>query len=104
MKKTKKEEKKSSPQASKTEFNLFAPQAKAVFLSGDFNAWDPSSHPMKKDKNGVWKIFVNLDPGQHQYRFRVDGEWQNDPGNPECVANPFGTSNCLKTVLPASEG
>jgi hypothetical protein len=24
--------------------------------------------------------------------------WQNDPSNPECVANPYGTSNCLISV------
>ncbi len=81
-----------------TEFTLLAPQARSVFLSGDFNEWSPSSHPLKKNKEGIWKISVSLDPGQYQYRFLVDGEWQNDPASPECVANPFGTMNCLKSV------
>ncbi len=81
-----------------TEFSLVAPQAGSVFLSGDFNQWNTSSHPLKKGKDGKWKISLPLSPGQYQYRFLVDGEWQNDPSSPECVANPFGTSNCLKSV------
>jgi len=81
-----------------TEFSLVAPQAGSVFLSGDFNQWNTSSHPLKKGKDGQWKLSLSLNAGQYQYRFLVDGEWQNDPGNPTCVANPFGTSNCLISV------
>jgi 1,4-alpha-glucan branching enzyme len=81
-----------------TEFSLVAPQAGSVFLSGDFNQWNTSSHPLKKGRDGHWKISLPLSPGRYQYRFLVDGEWQNDPSSPECVANPFGTSNCLKNV------
>lgn len=81
-----------------TEFSLVAPQAGSVFLSGDFNMWNHSSHPLKKGKDRKWKISLSLDPGQYQYRFLVDGEWQNDPSSTEWVANPFGTSNCLTSV------
>jgi 1,4-alpha-glucan branching enzyme len=81
-----------------TEFSLVAPQAGSVFLSGDFNQWNISSHPLKKGKDRKWKISLPLSPGPYQYRFLVDGEWQNDPSNPECVANPFGTLNCLTCV------
>jgi 1,4-alpha-glucan branching enzyme len=88
----------SSIKKPRTEFSLLAPQARSVFLSGDFNEWSASSHPLKKDKEGMWKISISLDPGQYQYRFLVDGEWQNDPASPECVANPFGTMNCMKSV------
>lgn len=98
MKTKKKDEKKSDPKGIKTEFNFSAPQALSVFLSGDFNQWNTSSHPLEKGKDGEWKTSVNLNPGTYQYRFLVDGEWQNDPGNSEHVANPFGTLNCLKTV------
>jgi 1,4-alpha-glucan branching enzyme len=90
--------KKVSVKKTETEFSLIAPHAGSVFLSGDFNQWNTSSHPLKKGKDGKWKISVSLSPGQYQYRFLVDGEWQNDPSSPECVSNPFGTSNCLKFV------
>jgi len=81
-----------------TEFRLLAPQARSVFLCGDFNAWSTSSHPLQKDAEGTWKILTSLDSGVYQYRFVVDGEWKNDPDSVECVANPFGTLNCVKLV------
>ncbi len=98
--KTKKITERNAPSTKKpeTEFCLLAPQARSVFLSGDFNQWSASSHPLEKDKEGMWKISTSLDPGVYQYRFLVDGEWQNDPDSVECIANPFGTLNCVKLV------
>ena len=87
-----------SGQVRKTEFSLSAPQAQSVFLAGNFNQWDPSSHPLKKDKKGIWKTLLALNPGQYEYRFFVDGEWQNDPNCSSFVENPFGTSNSSKIV------
>ncbi len=98
MKTPKKEKKKLNVKKTETEFTLLAPQAVSVFLAGDFNQWNTSSHPLRRGKDGKWKISLSLNPGQYQYRFWVDGEWQNDPDSLECVANPFGTSNCLKLV------
>ncbi len=93
------QKKKLNVKKTETTFSLLAPQALSVFLSGDFNDWNASSHPLRKGKDGEWKISLSLNPGQYQYRFLVDGEWQDDPSSPECVNNPFGTSNCLKTVV-----
>ena len=82
----------------KTEFNLSAPQAKSVFVAGNFNQWNLSTHPLKQDKKGVWKISLPLGPGRYEYRFLVDGEWQNDPNCPSFIENAFGTFNCLKIL------
>ena len=82
----------------KTEFGLLAPQARSVFLAGNFNQWNLSSHPLKKDKRGIWKISLPLNPGRYEYRFFVDKQWQNDPYCSSLVENPFGTFNCLKIV------
>jgi len=82
----------------KTEFSLVAPEAKSAFIAGDFNQWNPYSHPLKKDKRGIWKISLALNPGQYEYRFFVDEQWQNDPHCSSLVENPFGTFNCLKIV------
>jgi 1,4-alpha-glucan branching enzyme len=84
--------------ARKVDFSLSAPHAGGVSIAGDFNDWNRTSHPMKKDKKGVWKAFFNLAPGTYQYRFLVDGEWQSDPCCTDCVENPFGTFNCVKKV------
>jgi 1,4-alpha-glucan branching enzyme len=89
---------KSTEKVRKTEFSLLAPQARSVCTAGDFNQWNPSSHPMKVDDEGIWRISLALNPGQYEYRFFVDGEWQNDPNCVPFVENPFGASNSLKIV------
>ena len=89
---------KSTEKARKTEFSLSAPQARTVSTVGDFNQWNPSSHPMKMDDEGIWRISLTLNPGQYEYQFFVDGEWYNDPHCGPFVENPFGTSNSLKIV------
>jgi hypothetical protein len=42
--------------AKKVIFSFSEPEAGTVFLGGDFNDWDQTKHPMKKDKKGVWKV------------------------------------------------
>jgi len=79
-------------------FSLLAPQAQSVFLAGNFNQWNLSSHPLSPSNEGIWRISIPLSPGRYEYRFYVDGKWQNDPGCSSVVENPFGTSNCLKIV------
>jgi 1,4-alpha-glucan branching enzyme len=70
----------------KTEFSFSAPQARSISTAGDFNQWNPSSHSMKMDDDGIWRISIALNPGQYEYRFFVDGEWQNDPN---CFSSVF---------------
>ncbi|MFB0506540.1 MAG: isoamylase early set domain-containing protein [Thermodesulfobacteriota bacterium] len=82
----------------KVRFEFYAPQALQVSLGGDFNGWDANSLPMKKDKQGTWKMIVPLEPGKYEYRFWVDGVWADDPNVQERVQNPFGSQNCVKIV------
>lgn len=76
------------------EFKYCAPDAKSVRLAGDFNSWDQESLSAKKDKSGCWKVKVALAPGSYQYKFLVDGQWQNDPSCSSCIPNSFGSLNC----------
>jgi len=39
-------------------YREWAPGADALYLTGDFNGWDRSSHPLKKKDHGVWEIFL----------------------------------------------
>jgi 1,4-alpha-glucan branching enzyme len=89
---------KKNPKLMKRVFSLSAPQATSVFIAGDFNQWNLSAHPLKQDKRGVWKISLPLGPGRYEYRFLVDGEWQNDPSCSSFVENRFGTLNSLRIV------
>ena len=81
-------------------FKFHAPDAQSVLLAGDFNSWAPEIHPLKKSATGLWKKVVNLSPGRYEYRFVVDGEWQNDPDCTTCAPNPFGGNNNV-LILPA---
>lgn len=53
-------------------YREWAPAADALFLIGDFNDWDRSSHELVKKENGVWEIFI---PGKgslkHESRVKV---------------------------------
>lgn len=60
-------------------FYCAAPRAKAVFLVGDFNDWNPTSLPMERRPDGCWFAQVPLQHGHHQYRFLVDGQPTLDP-------------------------
>ena len=42
---------------------------------------------------------VELEPGSHQYKFLVDGEWRLDPSSGEAtVDNGLGSCNNVITV------
>jgi 1,4-alpha-glucan branching enzyme len=90
--------KETKPKTKKVRFNFYAPEAERVFLAGDFNNWDINNLPMKKDNNGIWETSFTLPHGRYEYRFWVDGVWQNDPNAQEWVENPFGSQNCIRIM------
>jgi 1,4-alpha-glucan branching enzyme len=92
--------KKSAPKRRRIEFSLDMPDAQQVILMGDFNRWDPKTHPMRRDVDGVWRKIVMIFPGRYEYRFWVDGEWHNDPNNLQRCPNCFGSENNVIEVLP----
>ena len=56
-----------------------APEAQSVCLVGDFNQWNPASHPMKQQPDRAWLLRVELKHGHHRYAFLVDGQLTLDP-------------------------
>lgn len=74
---------------------LHAPGAKSVVVTGSFCDWTSEGHPLKHHGDGIWKTTLTLHPGHHEYRFLVDGDWQDDPTCAERVPNPFGSENCV---------
>ena len=82
----------------KISFSYAAPQAQAVLLAGDFTGWQQAPLSLKKDKSGVWKTTVSLEPGSYHYRLLVDGEWRDDPNCPNRMPNQFGGENCVCVV------
>jgi 1,4-alpha-glucan branching enzyme len=62
-----------SHQGSKgAKFAVWAPNAKAISLVGDFNFWDGRAHPMRSmGSSGVWELFMpGLQEGDH-YKFEI---------------------------------
>ncbi len=70
------------------------PDAKKVFLSGDFNNFNPSSLAMKHVGN-EWIFSVHLTTGKHIYKFVVDNKWIRDPSNELWEQNSFGTGDSV---------
>jgi 1,4-alpha-glucan branching enzyme len=86
--------------SAKSTFTYADPNAKAVFVAGQFNNWDPAANPMKKNEAGLWTTSVALKPGKQLYKFIVDGDWRLDPKNPASEDDGSGNMNSIKTVAP----
>ncbi len=92
--------KKSLPEQNKhkVQFKVYAPEAKEVILTGEFNKWNPIKKRMKKNEKGEWLTRAILSEGEYQYKFIINGEWKNDPGAVKFVDNGMGSTNSVKVV------
>ena len=82
----------------KESFTYVDPCAENVTVVGDFTDWEQHPIALKKQKDGTWKATVPLDPGLHEYRFLVDGQWRDDAECAQRKMNAFGAENCLRDV------
>lgn len=82
----------------KINFQLVAPEAEKVVLTGNFNSWDETGIALKKNKSGLWKIGIKLEEGRYEYKFIVDNQWWTDPGNDNQSPNSFGELNSVMEV------
>lgn len=87
-----------APPLQEVEFSYGSADAKEVCLAGDFNNWSFNGLPLRKDAQGIWRVRLLVAPGRHEYRFIVDGDWQNDPHACGFVPNEFGSCNCIVEV------
>jgi hypothetical protein len=78
------------------------PAASDVRIAGDFNGWIPDKGVRSLiESDGttrVWTKILQLRPGRYRYRYVVDGEWREDPDNPEVVSDTPGGRNSLLVV------
>ena len=80
----------------KVRFSIFAPEAKAVTVSGDF----PNGFPgisLQKDFSGVWSGVTNssVSPEWYTYDFFLDGIKTLDPQNNQYKTSANGFSNMM---------
>lgn len=77
-------------------FRVWAPHAKKVFITGDFNNWSKSKHEMKHEANGYWGLDIPEAAINNQYKYIIHtdaGEelYRNDPYAKE-LTNSAGNS------------
>lgn len=68
-----------------------------VSVVGDFNAWDPFAHPLRKRSNGTRSVSVELTAGD-AVRFKyltADGRWLTDPEAEQVANDEYGTVDSL---------
>ncbi|ARF18102.1 Ig-like domain-containing protein [Sporosarcina ureae] len=69
-----------------------------VKLNGSFN--DNVDLQMERKPGNVWELQVELQPGQYEYGFRVNGEWTVDPLNRDKIIDDFGRTFSVLKVAP----
>ncbi|MBU0548463.1 MAG: AAA family ATPase [Candidatus Omnitrophica bacterium] len=86
------------PKLSEITLTVNAPDAKEVYLAGEFNNWKLNEDSRMDQNNGCWSKSINLNSGKYRYRFVIDGNWSEDPNNPLRQINPYGTMDSLLEV------
>lgn len=73
-------------------FDIEAPNAREIYVVGDFNGWKASDEfKLSRTEDGKWVKKLGLTTGRHKYKFVVDGEWIPDSRNTEREQNSYGT-------------
>ena len=70
-------------------FAVWAPSAERITLIGDFNHWNPDSHPLHaRGSSGIWECFVeNLEVGaRYKYHVRGPNGYRFDKTDPYAFA------------------
>ncbi|ARF14915.1 Ig-like domain-containing protein [Sporosarcina ureae] len=69
-----------------------------VKLNGSFN--DNIDLPMVQKEANVWELQVELQPGEYNYGFKVNGNWTVDPLNRDKTVDNFGRPFSVLRVAP----
>jgi 1,4-alpha-glucan branching enzyme len=72
--------------------------AESVALVGDFNQWNPTSHPLHQSRSsGEWEIVLLLPSGKaFQFRYLINGtDWHNDWHADRYEPNVYGSDNSV---------
>ncbi|KAJ7590665.1 glycoside hydrolase superfamily [Mycena floridula] len=65
-------------------YREWAPNAREAYLTGDFNEWNRTSHPMKKGDFGIWELTIA-------------------PTSPDVCAIPHDSKIKISMVLPSGD-
>lgn len=81
-----------------------------VSLRGSFNNWGET--PMERQDDGSWSVTLDLDPGEYEYKFYIDGEWPKDmstglqggPVDPDADGYTDDAHGGLNAIMIVGEG
>ena len=48
-------------------YREWAPNASKLYLTGDFNGWNRTSHPLQKNQQGDWELFLPYDNNKNSF-------------------------------------
>ncbi len=85
------------------EFKFFRPEARQVFLTGDFSGWQKHCLVMTRDEEGWWTCQLRLAPGVYQFRYLADGQWYTDYAAFGLEKGPYGWNSVLKVDPPQED-
>ena len=82
-------------------------EVESVSLRGTMNNWGET--PMERQPDGSWSVTVELDPGEHLYKFFINGQWPKDmesdhDGDPldleaeSYVDDNYGGQNAVRSI------
>ena len=74
-------------------FYVYRPEATSVAVAGTFNDWQPFEMFRNPARPGEWGVRYEVQPGHHEYKYVIDGEWYIDPENFSPVVDPQGFWN-----------
>ncbi len=73
-----------------------------VYLVGDFNGWNETSHVMDRRGDGTHQILMQLESGEFEFKYKCGCLWFNDSAAHKYVPNCWGSENSV-VVLPAHD-
>ncbi|MBL8763444.1 MAG: hypothetical protein JNM07_04160 [Phycisphaerae bacterium] len=56
----------------KYEFRVYLPHAARVELVGDFTDWKRGRVPLRRERDGWWRLTLPISSGEHQFSYLVD--------------------------------
>mgnify|MGYP001577696209 CR=1 FL=1 len=81
-------------------FTVAMPKAQSVAVSGSFNGWSVTAHPlMRVTADGVWSAVVSIPPGEYVFMYVVNGnEWVRPAQAYDFVDDGVGNTNGVVVV------
>lgn len=75
----------------KVNMNFYTSNFDSVYLSGNFNDWSGTSHPLSDDDlDGIWEGSITLPNGAYEYKITLDNMAKQE--------DFLGTEECTKTT------